>query len=90
MAVGEGHLAHAGDLEIVEINFSRSMSIWWSLTWRAVLLSALAGLVFGAVAGASSCHRLRKLAPGVAAAFADAEPDSVDGREQPVATECLR
>ncbi len=38
-------------METRQITFERTLSIWWSLVWRATLVSALVGFILGAIGG---------------------------------------
>ena len=35
----------------IEVTWGRAVKVWWSIVWRAVLFSGLAGMVAGGVVG---------------------------------------
>lgn len=39
-------------MEEIKVTWARAAQIWWSLVWRGFLVSGLAGLTIGLVAGA--------------------------------------
>jgi len=38
-------------MEEIELTLERTMPIWWAFTWRAFLVSMLAGFVLGFIGG---------------------------------------
>src|SRR5438128_1565209 len=63
-------LTLAGDALILQIDFKRSLSVWWSLVWRATLAGAVAGFLLGAIAGVSAALLRHPELSGVAGSWA--------------------
>ena len=50
-ATPESHVADVENQEGLEVTWGRAVKVWWSIAWRAVLVSVLLGFAVGIVVG---------------------------------------